>query len=220
MLLRESGRRRAVPVVLLEQRPFALAHDTRLAGLGVVVAEHVQDAVHDEQGELVVERPGVCGRGLDGHRRADDDVTEQTGPGIASAVSSNESSGNDSTSVGPCWPMCSALSAAISSRSTKVSVSSPARPSACSTARRQIGPAVGVDCDVGLLVADDDVTTPLVLPGSDIVSWRQRVYGVRACNPEVRDSESRSYAATMSATIWWRTTSAAVRWTKASCRCR
>ena len=33
-----------------------------LVGLGVVVPEHVQDAVHDQQGQLVVERAGVLGR--------------------------------------------------------------------------------------------------------------------------------------------------------------
>ena len=45
--------------------------------LGVVVAEDVEDAVHDEQRELVVERAGVLGRLARGHRRAHHDVAEQ-----------------------------------------------------------------------------------------------------------------------------------------------
>ena len=99
-------------------------------------------------------RAGVRRRLVGGDGRAHDDVAEQhrhaglRGP-------SSASSGNDSTSVGPSWPRCSALRAAISSRSTNVSVSSPPTPS--SPARRgQRSPAVEVDGDVGLLLVGGD----------------------------------------------------------------
>ena len=45
-----------------EQLELPGAHRDALVLLGVVVAEHVEHAVDDEQGELVVDRPGVVGR--------------------------------------------------------------------------------------------------------------------------------------------------------------
>jgi hypothetical protein len=66
-----------VPVVGFEQLALPGAHPGRLLGLGVVVAEDVEDAMDEEQGELVVEVAGVLGGLARRHRRADDDVTEQ-----------------------------------------------------------------------------------------------------------------------------------------------
>ena len=135
---------------------LAGAHRGRLVGLGVVVAEDVEDAVDHEQRQLVVDRAGVRRRLLDGHRRAHDDVAEQHRARRAAwPSSSSASSGNDSTSVGPSWPRCSALRAAISSRSTNVSVSSPRRPRRRGRRAARAGPAVDVDGDAvgrGLLV--------------------------------------------------------------------
>ena len=78
VLLAEPGRRRAAPVVSARA---ARARGRRIARglvrLGVVVAEHVEHAVHDEERELVVERAGVVGRLLAGDVRADHDVAEQ-----------------------------------------------------------------------------------------------------------------------------------------------
>ena len=48
-----------MPVVRLEQRQLAGAHHGGLGVLRVVVPEHVEHAVHHEQGELVVERAGM-----------------------------------------------------------------------------------------------------------------------------------------------------------------
>ena len=99
---------------------FAGSHDLGLVGFGMVVTEDVQDAVHDEQGDLVVERAGVVDELRE--RRPSGQITMSPSrvgtPGIRS--SSPSSSGNDSTSVGPSLPMCSSLSSAMSSTSTNV----------------------------------------------------------------------------------------------------
>ncbi len=119
--------------------------------LGVVVAEDVEHAVHDEQGQLVVERAGVVGGLVGGDGRAHDDIAEQHRHAWLRRHRPS-SSGNDSTSVGPGVPRCSTLSAAISSRSTNVSVSSPATPSVEEHRAGEPGPSVDVDGDVVLLV--------------------------------------------------------------------
>ena len=48
-----------------------------LARIGVVVVEQVQDAVHDEQRDLVVGGPAVLGRLRGRDLRADDDVADE-----------------------------------------------------------------------------------------------------------------------------------------------
>ena len=77
MLLTEAGGRRAVPVVRLEEGELPSSHLGRLVGLGVIAPEHVQDAVHQQQRQFVVERARVrrCLLGRDGG--TDDHVTEQ-----------------------------------------------------------------------------------------------------------------------------------------------
>ena len=105
-------------MVCLEQRDLAGSHHGCLVGLGVVVPEHVQHAVDDEQRDLVVERAGVVGRVASRDRRADDHVAEQqrdssrsgsarSGPdasGSWTAHTASASIGNASTSVGPSCP--------------------------------------------------------------------------------------------------------------------
>ena len=76
-VLAEADRRGTVPVQGLQQVDLAGPHAGTLLGLGVVVAEHVQDAVDDEQRQLVVDRAGVGGRLRRRHARAHDHVTEQ-----------------------------------------------------------------------------------------------------------------------------------------------
>ena len=132
--LSERRRHGSVPVVLRQQDALALAHRGGLVRFGMIVAEHVKDAVHDEQRQLVVDAAAVIGRRGRGDRRAHDDVAEEHGCAVEGFAASAASSGNDSTSVGPATPMCSAFNAAISAGSTKVSVSSPLTPSARSTA--------------------------------------------------------------------------------------
>ena len=63
-------------VKALEQLAFAPLHLLGLLGLRVVVAQQVEQAVHDEQPELVVERPVVIGRLPARDRRAHDDVAQ------------------------------------------------------------------------------------------------------------------------------------------------
>ena len=150
MLLPEPGWNRSVPVVALQVLELAGAHQLGIAGVVVIVTEHVEHAVHDEQGQLVVERAGVRRRLLGSDAGTDDDVAEEDrhtkrwvgGARIASFCGEHpvrhagasrrfggRVEGNESTSVGPSWPRCSRLRAAISSWSTNVSVSSPWRPS-------------------------------------------------------------------------------------------
>ena len=101
-------------------------HRRRLLGLGMVVAEDVEHAVDDQQGQLVVERAGVRRRLLAGDVGTDHDIAEEDGDGIAGQPPGIAASrGNDRTSVGPGLPRCCSLSAAISARSTNVRVSSP-----------------------------------------------------------------------------------------------
>ena len=71
-----------LPVVRLEQLLLLGLHPRRLLGVGVVVAEDVEDPVHDQEGELVRKRPvvaraSVLGRVAGGDGRADHDVAEQ-----------------------------------------------------------------------------------------------------------------------------------------------
>ena len=127
-------------------------HGRRLVGLGVVHAEHVQDAVHDEQRELVVVGAGVRRRVAGRHRRdrsrrrraaaARRRVERARGRARWSLASGkrpsstrSSSMGKASTSVGPSTPMNRWLSSAMASSSTNSSDSSasPRTPSACST---------------------------------------------------------------------------------------
>ena len=67
----------AVPVVACSSSSSRPRIAAVSAGVGVVVAEDVEHAVHDEQGELVVDGAGVRGGLLGGDRRADHDVAQQ-----------------------------------------------------------------------------------------------------------------------------------------------
>ena len=60
LLLAEAGRRGPVPVELLEQVDLPRSHPGHLVRVGVVVAEDVEHAVHDEQRQLVVDGAGVA----------------------------------------------------------------------------------------------------------------------------------------------------------------
>ena len=66
-------------MVQLEQGALAVAHHARLLRFEVIVSEHVQDAVHDEQRQLVVERAGVGGGLLGGDGGAHHDIAHQHG---------------------------------------------------------------------------------------------------------------------------------------------
>src|SRR5690606_9147822 len=71
------GRWSPAVMVAVEQLALARLHDGRLLGLGVVHAEDVEDAVDDEERDLVLVAAGVL-RGLaGGHGRADHDVAEE-----------------------------------------------------------------------------------------------------------------------------------------------
>ncbi len=61
MGLAEIGRCCTMPVEPFEQVEFARPHERRLVRFRVIVSQHVQDPVHDEQSQLVVERSGVIG---------------------------------------------------------------------------------------------------------------------------------------------------------------
>src|SRR5436305_1414977 len=63
----------------LEQFPFPLLHGLRLLVVDVVHAKNVEDAVHDQQGHLVVVGAGVLGGVAGGHRRAHHHVAQQVG---------------------------------------------------------------------------------------------------------------------------------------------
>ena len=106
-------------------------HPGRLVRLGVVVAEHVEHAVHHEQRQLVVEgagvarapgrrprsgrsrrrRAGAAGRPGSGGGRSG---PRRCGPDPSSTSTSSPSIGKASTSVGPGWPRNSSLSSAMS----------------------------------------------------------------------------------------------------------
>src|SRR4029453_3208334 len=71
------GLRGALVMEAVEQLALSSLHAGGLLGPGVIVAEHVEDAVHDEQRHLVVVAAGVV-RGLAlGDGRAQDDVAQQ-----------------------------------------------------------------------------------------------------------------------------------------------
>ena len=63
----------------LGHSPFPLLHGLGLVVLVMVHPEEVQDAVHDQQGHLVVVGPGVVRRVAERHRRADHDVAQHHG---------------------------------------------------------------------------------------------------------------------------------------------
>ena len=76
--LRSSGRPRPARGLSeqLQQLAFSALHRLRLTLLGVVVVQQMQDPVHDEQRELVVERRRRARRLALRDRRADDHVAE------------------------------------------------------------------------------------------------------------------------------------------------
>src|ERR671911_259975 len=61
----------------IEQVALACLHRRGLVGLGVVVPQHVEYAVHHQQRQLVVVAAGVVGSLALGDRRADDHVAEE-----------------------------------------------------------------------------------------------------------------------------------------------
>src|SRR3954453_22395474 len=65
------------PVEAVQQRLLARLHDLRLGVLGVVHPEQVQHAVHDQQGQFVLEGAGVVGGVAVRHRGTDHDVAQQ-----------------------------------------------------------------------------------------------------------------------------------------------
>ncbi len=66
-----------MPMMRFEQHSFALSHLDCLVGSSMIVTEDVQDPVHDQQRDLIVEGSGMIGRLACRNRRADHDVTEQ-----------------------------------------------------------------------------------------------------------------------------------------------
>ena len=157
----------------LRAAPLESAHRGLLGRLGVVPAADVERAVGHEEPQLVGRRPAdvaglaaAAGRGLlDRALDRDDDVAEMgRGPGQHAASrraprpragrvignAAGGSSGNDSTSVGPCWPRCAALSSASSASSVRISPieageGAPAASSAAAIARAS--PAAGTGGD-------------------------------------------------------------------------
>ncbi|HSB87193.1 MAG TPA: hypothetical protein VLD86_12820, partial [Ilumatobacteraceae bacterium] len=77
MLLSEPCRRGPVPVVRFQQLPFAGLHRQALRVVGVVVPEHVQHAVHDEQSQFIFGGAGMFAALPRRHRRTDHDVSEK-----------------------------------------------------------------------------------------------------------------------------------------------
>ena len=67
----------AGPVIARQQLLLPGLHGFGLVRLVVVHAQQVEQAVHDEEGELVLVGAGVVRRVAVGHRRADDHVAEQ-----------------------------------------------------------------------------------------------------------------------------------------------
>ncbi len=110
-----------VPVQLAQEGEFPRPHPDRLVGFGVVVAEHVQDAVHEQEGQFVLQGAGVAG-GLFasdlGQITTSPSISgmspgssgARSGPrlcaeGLAiTSTTSPPSIGNDNTSVGPDLP--------------------------------------------------------------------------------------------------------------------
>lgn len=74
----EACGRWAMPEQRRQQIELACSHRCRFVGLGVVVAKHVQNAMHHQQCQFVIERAGVRRCGCGGHGGTDHDVTEET----------------------------------------------------------------------------------------------------------------------------------------------
>ena len=64
-------------MMTFEQHTLARLHACGFVSIEVIMAEHVQDSVHDQQRELVVDRAGVIGRVGRGHAWAHDHVAQQ-----------------------------------------------------------------------------------------------------------------------------------------------
>ena len=92
-----------LPVQTLQQLGLARGH--RTGASVVIVAEHVQDAVHEQHGHLQGQRQPVCPRLALRHARAHDHVAEEARRRRAArdsggaATSPASSSGKASTSV-------------------------------------------------------------------------------------------------------------------------
>ena len=128
--------------------------------------------------------------------------------------SGSSSSGNDNTSVGPDDPMCSALSSAMSSIPMNVTVSSPSTRWSVSTATaRRCQRSRSIDtCGESSGSRSSATTTVAAWPTVMATTQRRvsRPRSPRGCHSVLVPASSCSYAATMSATIRWRTTSAPV----------
>src|SRR6185436_16548060 len=147
-------------------------HRGLFGGFGVVPAADVEGAVGRQEAQFVRRGPshvaclatvaglGLLGGALDG----DHDVAEvrpaagrewevglgDSGRGTqsCSGKASGASNGNDSTSVGPVFPRCAALSTASSASSDRINPSeagpgAPAAVSAAAVARASAAPAIG-----------------------------------------------------------------------------
>ena len=60
-----------------EELALTVLHDHPAGIVGMIHAQQVEDAVHDQQSQFVVVAAGVGGGVRGGHRRADHDVAEQ-----------------------------------------------------------------------------------------------------------------------------------------------
>ena len=213
LLLTEAGRRRAVPVVRSSSsrsrariaRRLVRARRGRGRARGARRARRAAPARR-----RACRRASAAWRG--GHRRADHDVAEQQrqvagigrraiGAGAAAPAPASTSTAigvdRERQHVGRARrrPGTRSLRSAISSSSTNSSDSSasPRTPSATQHALGQRGPAVDVDRRRRPARRRRRPSRPpLVLPGADIVGWRRRVHGVRACSPDVRRRRRRA----------------------------
>ena len=77
MFLSEVDWSRSVPMMLLQQLDLSLAHGVSRRRFVVIVTKHVQDAMHDQQGELVVDRARVVRRLSLGDSRTQHHVTQK-----------------------------------------------------------------------------------------------------------------------------------------------
>ena len=165
-----------MPEVLRKQGALTLAHGGGLAGFRVVVAEHVQDAVHDEQRQLVIDAAAV--RRAPRPRRPPGTRRRRRGaPGRRRRARrrswSTASSGNDSTSVGPVAAHVFGVQAGDLVRIDECQCQLAAHSFGPEHGFRQRGPTGGVDVDVVLLVAQTTISgpTPVGLGGS-CHAWR------------------------------------------------